>query len=510
MRRAALLGLPLLAVGVVGIAWGTGPVTLEVSPDASRAAVSLAPDGAVVRLLPGTHPPLRIERAITLEGTAGAVVEGPVTILADGAAARNLSIRGGEDGLLVREADDVVLDGIAVTGPTMHGIEIVDGSARVSACSVTGPAGPQVQGLEVRNANGRPRTIVEGCTIRGGMEGIVSHVSRVEFRDNLVEGTTLRGLAVTEMSEGLVEGNTVRDASGIAYYCGDMSHCEIRRNTARGIVDDGSRIKSRAGYGAVAWYYATMRVTDNDFRGVASPEPVGTYMGSILTESFPLSIWAPGWVGAVPGIAWAAGALLLVALTRLAVGRWAQRPRRPARPRDRGLALNVLLVGFAVQSFHMLEHTVQVWQVYVADAESRSGIAGSVADAEWVHFTYNLAVLFFMVWAWRAVRPGGVLHGIVGRTAAWFLAATVVQTYHFAEHTAKIIQHVRLGIDPAPGIIGGTAGLVWFHFAINLAVYAGMTVAMVAVLRRTVIPAIAARVRRLAPAGAQPEPPISS
>lgn len=507
-RRATLLAIPLLAIGALGWAstWGT-PV-LEASPGAASRAVAAAPEGSVVRLLPGTHPPLRIDRQIILEGAAGAVVRGPIRILADDVVVRDLSVRGGGNGVLVREADGVVLDRIAVSGSAMHGIEVVDGSALVRDCSLSGPAGPQVQGFEVRNANGRPRTVVEGCTVRGGMEGLVSHVSRVEFRDNLVVGTTLRGLVVTEMSEGLMEGNTVRDAAGVGYYCGDMSHCEVRRNIARGIVDDGSGMKSRAGYGAVAWYYSTMRVAGNDFE-VASPEAVGLYMGSILTDEFPMSIWAPGWVGILPGLAWAAGALLLVALVRLAVGRWARRPRRPARPLDRGLALHVLLVGFAVQSFHMLEHAVQVFQVYVADAEVRTGIAGSLADAEWVHFTYNFAVLFFMLWAWRAIRPGGVLQGLAAGTSAWFLAALVVQTYHLAEHTAKIVQHVRLGIDPAPGIIGGTAGLVWFHFAINLAVYAGLAVTMTAVIRRTVVPWASSRLRELA-ARLQPEPPISS
>lgn len=510
-RGGALLAVPVLGIALLGL-WIAGPPVLEAAPHASREALALAPEGSVVRLLPGVHPPLRIERSIALEGTPGAVVTGPVTILADDVVAADLTIRGGDNGVLVREADGVVLDRVSVERVALHGIEVVDGSALVRDCSVTGAVGPYVQGVEVRNANGRPRTVVQGCAVRGGMEGLVSHVSRVEFLDNVVTGTTMRGLTVTEMSEGLMEGNTVRDAEGIAYFCGDMSHCEIRRNTARGIVDDGSRVKSRAGYGAVAWYYSTMRLTDNDFR-VASPEPVGLYMGSVLTESFPMSIWAPGWKGALPGLVWAAGALALVALVRLAVGPWARRQRRPGRPRDRGLALNILLVGFAVQSFHMLEHGVQVWQVYVADAEVRTGIAGSVADAEWVHFTYNIAVLFFMLWAWRAIRPGGALGRLAGGTAAWFLAATVVQTYHFAEHTAKIVQHVRLGIDPAPGIIGGAAGLVWFHFAINLAVYAGLAVTMGAVIRRTVIPAIGARLRRLTAAaapGPQPEPPISS
>jgi hypothetical protein len=142
----------------------------------------------------------------------------------------------------------------------------------------------------------------------------------------------------------------------------------------------------------------------------------------------------------------------------------------------------VLVAGFAVQSFHMLEHVVQVFQVYVADAEVRKGLLGAVVDTEWVHFGYNVAALAFIAWAWTLVRPDRGPLAVHARASAGFLlAALVIQTYHVSEHVAKVVQHVQTGIDPAPGLVGGQLGLVWFHFGINLSVYLGMAAPLVAV-----------------------------
>jgi hypothetical protein len=132
----------------------------------------------------------------------------------------------------------------------------------------------------------------------------------------------------------------------------------------------------------------------------------------------------------------------------------------------------------------MLEHAVQVFQVYVADAEVRSGILGRRFDAEWVHFAYNLAALAFLLWVARAVWRGELgWRAAAGAPAAFLAAAALTQTYHLAEHVAKVVQHELRSIDPAPGLLGGPVGLVWFHFGINLAVYAGFVLGAVPLLR---------------------------
>jgi hypothetical protein len=234
-------------------------------------------------------------------------------------------------------------------------------------------------------------------------------------------------------------------------------------------------------------------------------------MGSILTERFPLAIWPPGWVGAAPAL-WVSGLSLLgLAGVRWAAGPWLRRrPRAERRPGAVSpLALNVLLAGFVVQAFHMLEHGIQVFQVYVAESEVRSGLAGAKVDTEWVHFAFNFAVLGFLIWAWHLVRPQGAFGDRVGRGAPWLLAAVLIQTYHFAEHAAKIVQHVSTGVDPAPGIFGKTAGLVWFHFGINLAVFVGMAIPLGTVLWRAMRDGSLTLFRAPRPR-LQPEPPVSS
>jgi len=69
------------------------------------------------------------------------------------------------------------------------------------------------------------------------------------------------------------------------------------------------------------------------------------------------------------------------------------------------------------------------------------------------------------------------------------------------EHSAKIVQFLERGAQPTPGLLGGIVGLVWFHFGINLAVYAGFTMALVAVARAGVLrPAWQPAPRLLVPA----------
>jgi hypothetical protein len=124
-----------------------------------------------------------------------------------------------------------------------------------------------------------------------------------------------------------------------------------------------------------------------------------------------------------------------------------------------------------------------VVQVYALDAEQRAGLLGRWIDVEWVHFVYNLTVLAFMWWTWRLVRPGGAEHRRLGAAGPWVLAGVVIQAYHLLEHAAKMVQHLAWGVKTAPGLLGGPIGLVWFHYGINLAVYAAMAVPVAVLVR---------------------------
>jgi hypothetical protein len=81
------------------------------------------------------------------------------------------------------------------------------------------------------------------------------------------------------------------------------------------------------------------------------------------------------------------------------------------------------------------------------------------------------------------VRPGGAEHRRLGAAGPWVLAGVVIQAYHLLEHAAKMVQHLAWGVKTAPGLLGGPIGLVWFHYGINLAVYAAMAVPVAVLVR---------------------------
>ncbi|HXF57559.1 MAG TPA: right-handed parallel beta-helix repeat-containing protein [Actinomycetota bacterium] len=474
------------AVVAVAAAWGLGgPAVVVVGSDeALRAAVRSLPAGSVVRLRPGTYGPFALDRPLTVEGEPGAVVRGPVTVRADGSVLRSLTVVGGESGVRVEEADGVLLEDLVLRGQELQGVEVSDASATVRGCAVGSFVTPYGQGVDVRNANGRPRTVVEGCVVSAGQEGLVSHVSRVEFRGNVVTGTTQRAIAVDEMSEGLVEGNVVRDVAGAGLYCGDMSNCVFRRNRVAGVRPGQGPGRMFAGVGVVAFFHSALQLDHGAVAGAAGG-PVHLSEGARLVDRSPLALWPPGWRGAVPALWVAAASVAGLSLVRVAlrpVGPLLVRRfggRRARRWTSRTMAL--LGAGFAVQSFHMVEHVVQVVQVYVLQAEQRSGLLGETVDTEWLHLAFNLVLLGFLVWATALflrhlpaallARPSGL---------SFLLAAVAVQSYHLAEHVAKVAQHVTSGVRTAPGLLGDNLGLVWFHFGINLAVWVGTAVTLAA------------------------------
>lgn len=486
MRTALAVAVAVALVIGGAAATQLSGTTVVLPAGADVGAAATAHPGGVLQLSAGRYGPFTLTVPVTVLGGPDVVVAGPVRVAADRVTLRDLLVEGGATGVSMREVDGVVLAGVRVRGAELHGIEVVDASATITDCTVGGLTDPYAQGIEVRNAAGRPRTVIAGCAVATGQEGIVAHVSRVEFVGNTVTDTTMRAIAVTEMSEGVVAGNTVRDVTGSGLYCGDMSNCEVRDNTVEAVADDGSGIRSRSGQAALVWYHSTMRLVGNRF-DADSTHGVDAFNDGTLTDAWPLALWPPGWRGAAgPGLVvltLSLGGLAL--LSRIAVGV----RRRRARPVDSAMAgpgsmptaaSAALLTAFAVQTFHMLEHGVQVWQNHVAQAERRNGLLGAVADGEWVHWVFNVAVLAFVLLAWREGRnAGGFLHGRAATARAGILTAVVViQSYHVVEHSVRLVQFLRTGLDPAPGLVGGRVDVVWFHFGVNLAVWAGSAAAI--------------------------------
>jgi hypothetical protein len=125
--------------------------------------------------------------------------------------------------------------------------------------------------------------MVTGCVVRGGREGIVSHFANVMIHGNLVSGTSLRAITVTEMSMGMVERNRVRDTLGVGVFCGDHSECDIVDNHVAGTrPDTGSGDLTRAGFGILAHYGAIAHVDGNVV--TASPGGIAARVGGELVR----------------------------------------------------------------------------------------------------------------------------------------------------------------------------------------------------------------------------------
>ena len=237
-------GVALMLVATGGVAWATRPPT--------------------VTLAAGVHEgPLLLDHEQRLEGEPGAVVRGGIVVLADGVVIEDLAVIGGEHGIAVDGATGVRLENVRISGARLDGINVRRGQVTVRDCIVQSTE-PHGQGIDISFAFDLPPSLVEGCLVHGGQEGLVSHSAHVLFRDNVVTGTTLRGITVTEMSMGAVEQNHVEDTVGVGIFCGDYSVCEISDNSVRSTrPDERSGDGHRAGFAILSHYGATATVSGN-------------------------------------------------------------------------------------------------------------------------------------------------------------------------------------------------------------------------------------------------------
>jgi hypothetical protein len=252
-RGGALLSAsaPVAVVAVLGVAWATQPPT--------------------VRLAAGVHEgPLLLDHSQRLVGEPGTIVRGGIVIRSDDVTVSDVTVVGGTTGIEVRDSENVRLERVRVAA-TRGGIMARQSSVTIRDCAIDSPSVPGAQGIDISFAMYLPPSSVRGCVVRGGDEGIVSHLAHVDFSDNEVSGTGLRGIVVTEMSMGTIDDNVVRDSLGIGIFCGDYSHCEIADNRVEGTRPDPAGGRSRAGWDIVSHYYAHATVEGNRLeRGAAS------------------------------------------------------------------------------------------------------------------------------------------------------------------------------------------------------------------------------------------------
>jgi hypothetical protein len=247
---AAGLAVALVLAGAGGVAWATRPPT--------------------VHLAAGVHRgPLVLDHAQTLVGEPGAVVRGGIIVRADDVTVRDVTVVGGENGIAVHDAERVVLDGVTVTGATMDGIHARRAQVAVRDCRVD-MRGAYTQAIDLSFGMDLGMSSVSGCVVHGGQEGIVSHMMKIDVRENRVTGTHMRGIAIVEMSMGMVRENEVAGVLGAGIFCGDYSMCGIERNTVYGTrAADGATDAMRGGFAIVSHFGSTAEVHENVLHGNA-------------------------------------------------------------------------------------------------------------------------------------------------------------------------------------------------------------------------------------------------
>jgi hypothetical protein len=260
-RRGALTAVAVAAIVVSGLgaAYAVRPPTIH---------------------LHGTiQGPLVIRHAQTL---VGGTVKGGILIRADNVTLRNVTVIGGEDGIDVLDSHHVMLDNVRVVGVTMDGIHVRRSSVMIEDCKITSPKGPWVQGIDISFSMDKEMSMVEGCSIIGVREGIVTHMTMVDVMHNHIGATTLRGITMGEMSMGAINHNEVLGAHGVGIICLDHSECEIEHNTIVGTHTDPSGDPARAGVAIEAHFFAKAKLKHNTV--VASPGGVQAFDESTVSE----------------------------------------------------------------------------------------------------------------------------------------------------------------------------------------------------------------------------------
>lgn len=279
-------GFPLLRIGYaedggeLGRFGAAAGITIGVAL-AAAGATAYAGLPPVVHLSAGIHQgPLVISRREVLVGADGAVVRGGIVVAHDNVTVKNVAVVGGENGIVVEGRRGTKLESVSVSGARYDGIHVRGGAVMIRNCSVDMLGNAFGQGIDISFTMDYGMNMVDGCTIVGGMDGIVTHSSMTEITNNDVARTRMTAISMTEMSMGTIERNTVRNANGVGIYCNDRSVCEIQRNTVVDTRPDPSGDQSRRGLGLLASFQAEADVRDNELAD--NPVPMGTVMNALI------------------------------------------------------------------------------------------------------------------------------------------------------------------------------------------------------------------------------------
>lgn len=283
-------GFPLLRLGYAedgGELGRAGPVAagavlLALVGSAATWYVRLPP---VVTLSTGVHKgPLVIRQREILQGEPGAIVRGGIVVAHNDVQIRNVTVLGGTNGITVDGVHGTVLDKVTVQGAKLDGIHVRAADIVVRNCTVDMLGNPFGQGIDISFNMNMGMSMVEGCTILGGTQGITTHSSMTDIVGNIISRTGQQAIDVDEMSMGTASRNVIRDALGVGLYCNDRSMCMFDNNTVVGTRPDrSSGLRMQRGFGVLASFQSEADLWQN--RLVANPVRAGRVLNSTLVTT---------------------------------------------------------------------------------------------------------------------------------------------------------------------------------------------------------------------------------
>ena len=288
-------GFPLLRLGYaedggqLGKIGGVAAVALVLAFGGS-AATWYVRQPPVVHLSAGVHHgPLVIRQREVLQGEPGAVVRGGIVVAHDDVQIRDVTVVGGENGITVDGVRGTVLDGVTVQDAKLDGIHVRLAGVVIRNCTVDMLGNSRGQGIDISFNMDLGMSMVEGCTVVGGQQGITTHSSATDIMGNRVSRTTGQAIAVDEMSMGMASHNAIRSALGVGLYCGDRSICMFDHNSVIGTrADTASGLRNRRGLAVLADFQSEADLWRN--RLVGNPVAMATTTNGILRKSS-----RPGW-----------------------------------------------------------------------------------------------------------------------------------------------------------------------------------------------------------------------
>lgn len=268
------------------------------------AAIEAAPPGAIIQIGAGEYTEiLVIQKPLTLIGRGNVIifgqddrptitVENTGSVLLDG-----LSIQGGEYGILVYRSRDVTIQNSNIVESRLVGIKVRQASAEIINNMITDAQSPYGRGIHITNGMEWPESNIIHNTVTGSADhGIMTNMVKVNIRANTVIGNGRAGIAITEMTHGLVANNIVDSSGENALYISDWSRviaCQNRLMNTSPPLTEGARY----GNGITIDYHSTVQLYNNWVSGNVRygisilASSIADLGDNVLTENLLESVW---------------------------------------------------------------------------------------------------------------------------------------------------------------------------------------------------------------------------